>query len=125
MTFPDAIRTCFNKYITFSGRASRPEYWYFILFLFVGGIAAGLVDAIVFGVEEDSGELLSILFSLATFLPSLAVGVRRLHDIGRSGWWLLIGLVPLIGAIVLIVWFATKSQDGANDHGPDPHGLWT
>lgn len=125
MNFTTAVRTCFNKYVTFSGRATRPEYWYFILFLFVGGIAAGLVDAIVFGVEEDSGELLSILFSLATFLPSLAVGVRRLHDIGRSGWWLLIGLVPLIGAIVLIVWFATKSQDGANDHGPDPHGLWT
>ena len=125
MTFATAIRTCFRKYITFSGRATRPEYWYFILFLFVGGIVAGLADAMIFGVEEDSGELLSILFSLATFLPSLAVGVRRLHDIGRSGWWLLIGLVPLIGAIVLIVWFATKSQDGANDHGPDPHGLWT
>ena len=125
MNFTTAVRTCFNKYVTFSGRATRPEYWYFVLFLFVGGIVAGLADAMIFGVEEDSGELLSILFSLATFLPSLAVGARRLHDIGRSGWWLLIGLVPIIGAIVLIVWFATKSQDGANDYGPDPHGLWT
>ena len=125
MNFTTAVRTCFNKYVTFSGRATRPEYWYFILFLFVGGIVAGLADAMIFGVEDDSGELLSILFSLATFLPSIAVGVRRLHDIGRSGWWLLIGLVPLIGAIVLIVWFATKSQDGGNDYGPDPHGFWT
>ena len=121
MDFSTAVRTCFQKYADFNGRATRPEYWWFTLFLFIGGVVMGLIDGAIFGFGETAGKPLGILFSLGTLLPMLAVSVRRLHDLGRSGWWLLIGLIPLVGAIVLIVWFATKSAPGANAHGADPH----
>lgn len=116
MTFPDAIRTCFRKYVTFSGRATRPEYWYFILFLFLGGIVASFIDGALFGTTEEigftqdmtSGEItpsrevssdgpVSALFSLATLLPMLAAGWRRMHDTGRSGLYLLYPILVWIG----------------------------
>lgn len=118
MDFQTAIRTCFQKYATFSGRASRPEFWWFTLFLFLCNLGLAILDGLIFGFGENDGQLFGVLFGLATFLPSLAVGARRLHDIGRSGWWLLISLIPLIGIIVLIVWWATKSDPGDNTHGP-------
>ncbi len=125
MTFSTAIRSCFSKYVTFSGRATRPEFWYFILFLFIAGVVFQIIDGSIFGYGDEAAAPLSVIWSLATFLPTLAVSARRLHDIGRSAWWLLLMLLPLIGTIILIVWYCTKSQEGANDHGPDPHGLWT
>jgi len=99
MTFTDAIKTCFNKYANFEGAASRSEYWWFFLFTLLASFALGIVS-----------NKLSLLFSLATLLPGIAVGARRLHDTDRSGWWLLISLIPLIGAIVLIVFLVQESR---------------
>lgn len=93
MTFGESIRTCFTKYATFDGRASRSEFWWFALFTFLASAAAGMVS-----------ETLAGLFSLAVLLPSLAVGARRLHDTDRSGWFLLLWLIPLIGWLVLLFW---------------------
>lgn len=101
MNFQDAVRTCFSKYADFSGRASRPEYWWFFLFLVGLYIVAALLGDIVYW-----GAV------IATFLPSLAAAVRRLRDSGRSPWWVLIGLVPVVGGIVLIVLLAQESRDG-------------
>jgi len=114
--FQAAVKTCFDKYATFTGRARRPEYWYFALFTFAGSIILSIVDAVVFMSQNFSP--LSSLFSLAMLVPSLAVGVRRLHDIGRSGWWLLIALVPVIGFIILIIFLVKKGDEEANEYGP-------
>jgi uncharacterized membrane protein YhaH (DUF805 family) len=121
MDFMTAVRTCLSKYVDFSGRARRSEYWYFALFSFFVSLATSIVDAII-GTDYDgatSGGLVSTVASLALFLPSLAVGVRRLHDTGRSGWWILIGIIPIIGWILLIVWFCTDSE-ADNQYGPNP-----
>ena len=110
-----------KKYTVFSGRAQRAEYWYFVLFYVLISIGLSMIDGVVgtFDQETEVG-LLSGLFSLATLLPSIAVGARRLHDTGRSGWWLLIGFIPVIGAIVLIVFFVQDSTPGDNVYGPNP-----
>ncbi len=99
MTFQESIKTCFTKYATFDGRASRSEYWWFFLFLMLGSLATAAI-----------GDKLSLLFSLATIVPSLAAAARRLHDTNRSGWWQLIALIPLAGMIVLIVFLAQESR---------------
>jgi uncharacterized membrane protein YhaH (DUF805 family) len=113
----DAVRTCFNKYASFRGRARRPEFWYFALFNFIAQLVLSVVDIMLLGAGSDFSPLSSI-YSLAVFIPALAVGARRLHDIGRSGWWQLIMLIPLIGIIVLIVWWASRGNDGVNKYGP-------
>ncbi len=104
MTFQEAIKLCFQKYADFSGRAKRPEFWWFVLFTFLASMILGVVSS-----------MLSGLFSLAVIVPSLAVGARRLHDIGRSGWWQLIWLVPVIGWIILIYWCAQEGNAAANE----------
>ena len=108
-----------KKYAVFSGRARRKEFWYFTLFnviiwlvLMILSAAAGRARVII--------SVLSVLYGLAVIIPGLAVEVRRLHDTGRSGWWILIGLVPFIGAIVLLVFLVQDSQPGANQYGPNP-----
>lgn len=103
-----------KNYVGFSGRARRKEYWMFALFSFIVSLILTIVEKLI-GLDS----VLSGLYSLAVLLPSLAVGARRLHDIGKSGWWLLIGLIPLIGAIVLIVFFCQDSQDD-NQYGANP-----
>ncbi len=113
MSFQDAISDGFSKYVQFSGRSSRSAYWYWTLFALIVYIVAYAVGAAI-----DS-LILYYIAALALFLPSLAVGVRRLHDTGRSGWWYLIGLVPLIGGIVLLVFFIQPS-DGPNEYGAGP-----
>ena len=120
MDFMTAVRTCLSKFVDFSGRARRSEYWYFALFTFLVGIVTGILDAIL-GTDYDntSGGLVNTLVSLVLFLPSLAVGVRRLHDTGRSGWWILIGLIPIIGWIVLFVFYLLDSGP-SNQYGPNP-----
>ncbi len=119
MDFTTAVRTCLSKYADFSGRARRSEYWYFVLFNLVVGIVASILDNIL-GTDMDTGSgVIGGLASLALLLPGLAVGVRRLHDISRSGWWILVGLIPLVGWIILIVWFVQDSH-GDNEHGPSP-----
>ena len=120
MDFMTAVRTCLSKYVDFSGRARRSEYWYFVLFTFLVNIVTTIVDAILgTDFDDSSGGLISSLVSLALLLPSLAVGVRRLHDTDRSGWWILLGLIPIIGWILLIIWFATDSK-ADNQYGPNP-----
>jgi uncharacterized membrane protein YhaH (DUF805 family) len=113
-----AVKTCFNKYIVISGRARRSEFWWFALFTTAGSILLSFVDAGLFGAGQAG--ILSGLFSLAVLLPSICVAGRRLHDIGRSAWWLLIGLVPIIGLLVLLWWYIQPGTSGPNDYGPDP-----
>lgn len=116
--FGDVIKTVFNRYIRFSGRARRSEYWYWILFILLGSLGLSVIDGFIFGFGENDGGVLGPLFSLATIVPSLAVGFRRMHDTGRSAWWLLLGLIPLVGAIILIVWFAKRGDEHDNQFGP-------
>jgi uncharacterized membrane protein YhaH (DUF805 family) len=118
MSFADAIRTCLNKYVDFSGRARRSEYWYFFLFNILVSIVASIIDAII-GTRSGNFGLIEGIAGLALLLPGLAVGARRLHDTTKSGWWLLIGLIPIIGAIVLIVFFVQDSHPD-NQYGPSP-----
>ena len=104
-----------KNYAGFSGRARRTEYWMFVLFNVIITI---VLQVISLAIQQVS--ILGAIYGLAVLIPGLAVGVRRLHDTGRSGWWLLIGLVPLIGAIVLIVFMATDGEPGDNAYGPNP-----
>lgn len=120
MTFMEAVKQCFSKYATFSGRAPRSELWWFTLFLMLVGLVMTGIDMMLFGVSYTFG--IADVVSLATFLPSIAVGVRRMHDLDRSGWWLLLYLVPVIGWIVLIYWQCSKGTEGPNRFGADPLG---
>ncbi|WP_374971182.1 DUF805 domain-containing protein [Terrabacter sp. BE26] len=116
MSFGEAVSTVLTqKYATFSGRARRSEYWFFYLFSI---LVTGVLNVLMAVTGAKAISYLAILFGLALLIPSLAVGVRRLHDTGRSGWWLLIGLIPIIGAIILIVFLAGDSQPGPNAYGP-------
>lgn len=108
-----------TKYVEFSGRARRKEFWTFALTNFVISVILSVLDNIIgMGIG-----FIGTLFSLAIFIPSIAVGVRRLHDIGKEGWWLLIGLIPVIGWIVLIYFYVQDSEPGANVYGANPKGL--
>ena len=108
MDFVEATKTCLRKYATFGGRASRSEYWWFFLFGLLAGTAASLFS-----------EKLNALVSLLLLLPSTAVGARRLHDIGRTGWWLLLWLIPVVGWIPLLYW-AVQPSGPANQYGGGP-----
>ncbi len=133
MTFSESIRTCLAKVTIWQGRATRSEYWYFILFNFGCLFVASLIDRML-GTsftfpDPATGELHSLFYgwvyllvALALLLPGLAVLVRRLHDTNHSGWWYWILLVPLIGAILLLVWFCSRGTNGDNAYGPDPLG---
>lgn len=113
--------TALRKYAVFSGRSRRREYWFFALFSWLISIGLVIIDLFAGTLSAEAGiGLFSGLFGLAMIIPSLAVSVRRLHDIGKSGWWLLIGFIPIIGAIVLIVFACLDSQPGANAYGPNP-----
>lgn len=113
-----------KKYAVFSGRARRKEYWMFFLFNWIFSVAAVLLDNLIGTANSDSGAgVISIIYSLAVLLPSLAVGIRRLHDLGKSGWWIFIALIPLVGAIWLIVLYATAGQPVENQYGPDPKAI--
>ena len=113
-----------KKYAVFTGRAQRAEYWYFFLFNLLITIGLAFIDGLLGTYSAENGYgLLSGLYTLAVLIPGIAVGVRRLHDTSRSGWWILIGLIPLIGAIVLIVFFVQDSTPGENQHGPNPKGV--
>lgn len=126
MGFKDAITTCFRKYITFSGRARRPEYWYFVLFIFLGAVALSFIDSALFGLRstEDYGSgPLTSLFQLATFIPLLAVGWRRMHDTGRPGWYLLLPLaVSLLAALLMAVGAFGMTGMMTGRHGPAAMG---
>ena len=124
MSLGESIETCLRNYATFSGRARRAEYWYFVLFLVLAGIALGIVDSVAgtyVGGPGDPGSfgVFGPVFSLATFLPWLAVAVRRLHDIGFRGWWVLLPLT-VIGWIPLLVMLCWRGSQGENRFGPPP-----
>ena len=119
MNFQQAVQSGFSNYVNFRGRASRSEFWWFQLFLLLGGIVAALLDLFA-NTNLLGGSPLATLFWLATIIPDLAVTVRRLHDTDSSGWWILLGLIPFIGIIVLIVWWCRQGTRGYNRFGPDP-----
>jgi uncharacterized membrane protein YhaH (DUF805 family) len=121
MSFPDAVRICLmSKYADFTGRARRSEYWWFTLFTVLVGIVAGIIDSAL-GLGNGYLGLFTVLSYIALLLPSLAVGARRLHDTSKSGWLLLIGIIPFIGGLILLVLFLLDSH-GDNQYGPSPKG---
>ena len=107
---------CWKKYVEFSGRARRKEYWMFVLFNIIASFVAGVIDGVLGTVMIGS------LYSLAALLPVLAVCARRLHDTDRSGWWMLIALIPVVGIIVLLVFMCMDSTPGENRFGANPKG---
>lgn len=123
------VKICFSKYCDFKGRARRSEYWYFVLFNFIVGFVIGLIVGIICGITGNSENAVKIsnvfsrIWSLIVLLPGLGVCVRRLHDIGKSGWNYLFVLIPIIGWILLIVWFCQDSQPGTNKWGANPKGF--
>ncbi|WP_426031774.1 DUF805 domain-containing protein [Cypionkella sp. TWP1-2-1b2] len=129
MNFVEAVKSGYANYVNFSGRAQRSAYWWWVLFQVGVGLAIALIEgggsfsrgagSMQFAVV---GGTFSMIWSLINLLPGLAVAVRRLHDLDKSGWWLLIGLIPLVGAIILLVWFCSRGTGGANRFGADPLG---
>ncbi len=110
-----------KKYAVFSGRARRKEYWFFVLFNIIISIVLAVIDGVTGSFSPEAGMgLLGGIYTLAVLIPGIAVSVRRLHDTERSGWWLLIALVPLIGAIVLLVFMVQDSKPGQNQYGANP-----
>lgn len=110
-----------TKYAKFGGRAHRTEFWMFTLVNVLVSLVLSAVD-VASGSYGEFGGLLTGVYSLAVLVPSLAVGARRLHDIGRTGWWQLIALIPLVGSIILIVWWAKAGEPSANEWGLNPWG---
>jgi uncharacterized membrane protein YhaH (DUF805 family) len=119
MGFTEAISAGFRNYVNFSGRASRPEFWYWVLFAIIVSVVAKVIDLVLFPSADISP--INSLVGLALFLPGLGVSVRRLHDIDRTGWWILLVLIPLIGAIILIIWYCQKGTPGPNRFGSEAH----
>ena len=118
MTFGEAVKAGFQNYVNFTGRATRSEFWYWALFVFLVSIATSAIDYVLF--PEGWVAPISTLVGLAMFLPNLSVTVRRLHDLDRSGWWVLLALIPIVGMIVLIIWGCTRGTVGPNRFGSDP-----
>ncbi len=118
VSFGEAIkRAIVLNYCNFSGRASRSEYWWYVLFT---AILSGIIS-LIFAGSQNALTIVSGIVNLILLLPGLGLCVRRLHDTNRSGWWLLIGLIPLAGWIVLIIWYCQDSQRGDNQYGPEPN----
>jgi len=116
MNIQTAVKTCFSKYATFSGRASRSEYWFFYLFTIIASIVTWVIDTMLLGYSSEDTGAINLIFQIIIILPSIAVGARRLHDIGKSGWWQLL-ILTIIGIILLIVWFATIGSSKKNKYG--------
>jgi uncharacterized membrane protein YhaH (DUF805 family) len=114
MGFGEAIKSGFSHYVTFSGRAQRSALWYFVLFFVIVSIVTNIIDSFL-----GTMGIVGLLVSLALLLPYLSVWIRRLHDLDRTGWWVLIAFTG-IGIILLIVWFCMKGTTGPNRFGPDP-----
>lgn len=109
MKFQDAVKICLSKYVDFSGRARRSEFWWFALFTFLVSFVLALIS-----------HTLSNIASIALLLPYLAVSVRRLQDLGKEWYWILLLLIPIVGAIILIIWFCKEGERATNQFGPDP-----
>ena len=123
MPFMDALKSCFQQYVGFSGRASRSEYWFFNLSFFIaatGLLILTFVSLFVANALAGFLSFLSFVLYLGCFLPLLAVSVRRLHDLGKSGWMFFLGLIPIVGGILLLVWFVSDGQPYDNEYGAVP-----
>lgn len=120
VSFSQAVRMAFDSYCRFQGRSSRSEYWWWVLFVAILSFCIGIIEGIL-GFSMTAVRTTSGILSLGLLLPGLGLSVRRLHDIGKSGWWILLGLIPVVGAIVLIIWFARNSQMQDNQYGPVPN----
>ena len=127
MNFVEAIKSGYQNYVNFSGRSSRSAFWWWVLFQIIVSILIGVVEG--GGSSQMGGGLMEasynagpigIIWSLANLLPGIAVSVRRMHDIDKSGWWVLISIIPLVGWIIYIVWACQKGTGGANRFGADP-----
>ena len=117
MGLSEAVESVLIKnYSNFSGRARRSEYWYWVLFVMIVGIILQIVSAFI----GTIGSILIIIWGLGAFIPNIAVGVRRLHDIDKSGWWLFLSLAIIIGWIILLIWSIKEGTDGSNNYGDDP-----
>ena len=116
MDLQTSIKTCFNKYADFSGRALRSEFWFFCLFTFLGGIITVIIDVMILGYSVESYGPINLIFSVGVLLPSFAVTTRRLHDINRSGWWQLL-YITIIGIVLLVIWCATEGENKKNKYG--------
>lgn len=114
MEWFNSVEQVLRKYAQFHGRSRRKEYWYFMLFYYCVVFAFSLLSVVAFG------WILLQIFLLAMLIPNLAVTVRRLHDVGRSGAWILIGMVPLLGWVILVIWLCQESEPGENRYGPNP-----
>lgn len=119
MGLGEAVKSVFSQYATFSGRARRSEYWYFVLFQIIVGVVLGVLALII---GESLVKVIDGIWTLATLIPGLAVVWRRFHDIGKSGAWYFIFLVPVVGWIFLLVWLCKDSEPGDNRFGPNPKG---
>ena len=113
MNFIEATKKCLNNYVNFEGRARRSEYWWFILFNVLVGMVTGVLDLLLLGKGPEDVGIINTIGSLALLLPSIAVAIRRMHDVGKSGWFILIPIYNLILA-------CTNGQEGTNEYGPDP-----
>ena len=114
MTFAQAIRSGFRNYVGFTGRATRSEFWWWVLFQILALVVASVADSLL-----HTQRVFYALAALGLFLPGLALQIRRLHDTDRSGWWVFISLIPIVGAILIIVWWCLKGSVGANKYGVD------
>jgi len=109
-----------KNYAVFSGRARRKEYWMFVLFDFIFTVVLYIIDGFIAIYSNIDIGVLSLIYALGTFIPALAVAIRRLHDTNHSGWWYLIGLLPLTGWIILLIFYVRDSDSTYNDYGPNP-----
>src|SRR5262245_23969031 len=124
MSFGEAVNSVLSKYATFAGRASRAEFWRWVVVFVLLTLVTRMIDGAVFLSSARAGlfergamQPLTYITILALFLPNMALAVRRLHDTGRSGWWLLLMLVPLLGPLVLLYWYVQPSDEGQNQYG--------
>ena len=126
MGFGEAVKSFWSHYSKFKGRSRRSEYWWIQLFLVLTNLAVAAIDLVLMNgdverfIANGGGGIVGLIWILVTIVPALAVLVRRLHDTGKSGWWVLIGFVPLVGGIVLLVFTVLDSDAGENSHGPSP-----
>ncbi len=116
MSFSEAVKSGFDHYTKFDGRANKPAFWWWFLFGILVYIGAEIIDAIL------GTTIVWIIVALGLLLPNLSVAIRRLHDTDRTGWWILIGLIPIIGFIVLLIFYLEKSDPGDNKYGPPMDG---
>ena len=126
MGFAEAVRSFWSNYATFSGRSRRSEYWFVQLFLVLTNLLVGVIDLILMDgdverfIANGGGGIVGLVWILVTIVPALAVLVRRLHDTGKSGWWALVGFVPIVGGIILLVFTVKDSDAHDNNYGPSP-----